>query len=122
MERTFDVEFGIYLDGLLGLGGLVMIDDLHFWIALEDVMHPDVQGLMHMLKQITVNFYNGKHRIPNTPEYIDSLLRGIDAQVSQHLKLCLDWSHEVEEVDGKLWLRVAAKPYEFATPIGYTTQ
>lgn len=122
MERAFDVGLDSDLDCLLSVDDQVAIDELHFWIRVEDVRHPDVQGLREMLQQITVNFYDGKHRIPANPEYIESLIRGIDAQASLHMKLCLCWTHVIEKVDDKTQLRVTAEPYEFATPIGYTTQ
>lgn len=122
MEKSFGESFGCDWESLLKLGKHALVEDVHFFIMIADVSHPDVQGLMQMLQQITVNFYDGKLRIPTDADYIESLLRGIDAQASLHLKLCLCWTYVLETEDDKMWLRVTAKPYDFAAPIGYTTQ
>lgn len=102
--------------------GVPNITDIRFKVMTEQVDHPDIVRLLEMLHQITVNFHDGKFPIPAHDDCIKSLLSGIDAQASTHLKLCLSWAHVMGEVDGEILLQITASHYEFVAPIGYTLQ
>lgn len=98
------------------------VADIRFKVLTDHVDHPDIARLLEVLHQITVNFHEGKFPLPAREDCIESLLIGIDSRVAARLKLCLNWTHVMGEVDGEILLQITARHYEFAAPIGYTLQ